>query len=175
MEIKIEKKVDDDLIKEAIVKWNFAAKKNFIAIGFCFLISIIFFSIGLLFSVGNSFWGFATCMGFCFAILSIIFADLLYRSRLKLIEKTKDFIKNRNDKSPIKYVFTDEMVTISGFESYAEINWSAFTSYKLHKNYLFLFLRSYETSSITINQVDLSENDYSTLFLFISNRFREKN
>lgn len=174
MNIKLLRPADENLVNETIVKWNLSARTSFWAIFSYLLVAILYLFIGLVFEYPiNGIWNYAISIAICFTLLSVITAFNLYKGRNKWIQIAKSDIQNQEKDVPFEYNFTEMMVTIRSTEAYSEVKWSLIPQYKLHKQYIFLYVRNYNVSTITIDSTYLSEDDYNTLFSFISTHLTE--
>jgi hypothetical protein len=170
MNIVIKRKTPHD-DKSDDVKWDLQMKPTYQSMIFCFLIAAIF--IGIYVYDQN------------FEILETIGSILLILSLLTLFNvfKSRSAFKNRFEK--VKRVppgvNTELCITIDNtlfkyetFEIKQEIKWSVFNYYKYVDNMIFLLPSDNYLLSYVIYKDELTEQEFSELYNFLSKIFPEK-
>ncbi len=174
MEIKYKNTLDDKLIEASKIQWRHAHKKSVQTL----LLSLLL-SVGLLvwssLSINTSgFWNLKSSIGVAFGILTFIYTVNLYESRSQWLLNCTKAIANKN-KNLIEYIFTEEKITVKEINAYAESGWDIITGYRIHDNFLFLYINSSQSSYFTIDSNDLAEADFTNLVRFVSNKIPVKN
>jgi hypothetical protein len=173
MEIKYRNTLDDELKKASKIQWRYANKKSFNTVLICIIFSIGFLAWGLLATNSSGFWNFKTSVGIAYALLTLIFSFSLYESRTKWLSNCDKAIETKNQKN-VEYTFSDERIIIKQADAYSESGWDVITSYRLHNNFLFLYINSSHYSYFTIDQNDMAEADFATLMLFVKSKILQE-
>jgi hypothetical protein len=169
MGIKYKNTLDKELIEASKIQWWHSQQKFIKTIAICIFISLIFLTWGLLKPSSSGFWNFKTTIGLAYAIIVLILLFTLYESRTKWLSNCKSAITTKN-KTLIEYTFTNEKIIISQTNAYAESSWDIVTGYRIHNNFLFLYINSSQSSYFTIDRNDMVETDFTILLNFVINK-----
>ena len=169
MEIKYQAIKDSELLEAVKIQWKYAMTRPLKTVVICIGFAIGFIVWGTLSKTSESFWNFKTSIGIAYAIMAVTYGLSLYQSRDRWITHCSEEIE-RTANSPIDYTFTEQKIIIKDSESYGEASWTTIKCYRTHNNFLFLYLRSVESTWLTINRNKMSVTDFDTLLSFISNK-----
>jgi hypothetical protein len=177
MEIKIVTSNFDDIFQQNKIKWKLFIRKRLIS-------NLLFVIIGILFittqffssnKADQSFWNFETSFGGSFLLLSIIYFYHIAKARYKFLQRAKKYVGDfKKIGKAIEIEIKDDYVTYVDYQSLVELRWTIFTSYTYCDNYLFLNTIDEYLGGIIINRNDISEEQFSELFNFVSKKLVEK-
>jgi hypothetical protein len=177
MEIKIVTSNFDDILQQNKIKWKLFIRKRllenllFIIIGILF-ITMQFFSSN---KPHQNFWNLETSVGGSFLLLAIIYFYHIAKARYKFLFRAKKYVRDfKKNGRAIEIKITDDYVTYIDYESSVEVKWTIFTSYKYYYNYLFLNTIDEYLGGFVINRKDISEEQFSELFNFVSKKLAKK-
>ena len=167
MEIKYLSIPNIELIEATKIQWKHSMRRSFKTLFICIFFAVAFTLWGILPEKSSQFWNFKTSMGIAYIMVSVIYGLGLYQSRTQWISNCA---KEIGLKANTEFIFTVEKIIIKSSDSYGESTWAAITSYRIHNNFLFLYIRALESTWMTINQKNMSEIDFSTLATFVSSK-----
>jgi len=172
MDIKVTKTISNDLIEESKIGWQYAVKKSYTGLTLYAFTATVFILLGLIISAKtNSFFNIASYIGTIYLVLFLASSYGLYKGRMRWTKKIRIYIDKSSSKELyIEYQFNDSTVTAKDFQSYCEFKWTSFSDYAIYKDFLFIFLSSVDTSSLTINLNKMPQSDRSDLLTLVATK-----
>lgn len=168
MEIKYIHYNGDCLEKQVKIHWRYFLMKKWWPGLLIYLVgAVVFILLGTVFrGTGKSIWNLETSLGIGYGIVLLIQAISLNKFRtqwLSYVRSLKQF-----DEYPVEYSFNEELITIKSPVSYSEMSWKVISGYKLHEDFIFIYLRNFQTTWLWLERKSLSESDSDELIAFLS-------
>jgi hypothetical protein len=172
MEIIIKRPNNDDLLKQNSIKWKLFTQKNILLLALYALMGI-FFLVGnwVMLKDGEYFWGFTSSFGLSLIFLSLFYFSHIYQNKIKYLSKTEQILNRyKNQSQGIQIKITNTTVSYKDFELFSEMSWTVFSQYKIYKNYLILIRDKQSLDSIIINRNEITEAQFTELFVFVKGK-----
>lgn len=166
----------ENIIEYNKIKWELAVKNSrrlILVFIFVVLISIVYelFNRVIESTDDNS----TLSLGSAFIFLIAIYLFQQYRSKKRFFKWVNwHSYKLKNSRSPVILEITDDFVRYEDFEIKTEMKWSAFSSYRFSKGYLFLIRDDNFFASTAIKKELIPDNDFKELMEFVKKMFLEK-
>jgi len=175
MEIIITRHNADELLEQNVIRWKLFAKKSLqLILLYAFFGAVILGANWMSLKQSDSFWGFESSFGIGILLLSLFYFIHTYKNKIKFLARTKEIVsKYKNENSGIEIKFNDTIVSWKDFELFSEMSWTVFSQYKIYKNYLILIRDKQSLDSIIINRNEISEVQFTELFVFVKGKMPE--
>jgi hypothetical protein len=120
---------------------------------------------------GEYFWGFTSSFGLSLIFLSLFYFSHIYQNKIKYLSKTEQILNRyKNQSQGIQIKITNTTVSYKDFELFSEMSWTVFSQYKIYKNYLILIRDKQSLDSIIINRNEITEAQFTELFVFVKGK-----
>lgn len=175
MEIKIQRQNPNEIIDAYKARWSLFFRTKIKSCALYAFGGVIFMIIGSS-NAGTGFWNPMTSFGFSFLLLSLIHFGQLFRVRHEQLKKIHSLTMeiSKSSSEGIKLSFTKNSVVYEDPQLHTEMRWTHFTSYKVHKDYLFILSDDIFLFGVYVNKKELPADIYSELVNFVSGRLPEK-
>lgn len=174
MEIIINRKDCEELLSVNKIRWSLLNRKNLILFTLYAVAGLFFLAaMALTLKDGERFWGPASSIGLSFVLLSAVYFSHANTNKALFLRQTQEYINRFNKQDEGVYIkITELIVSYRDFEAYSETKWTAFSHYKFHDGYVFLFTD--KSIVFWVKRIEMSPENFDELRLFLSKTLQEK-
>ena len=167
MEIRYHQETGENLNTQAEIHWKYLSKKAIKQIYGFLAFFVIFLACGFFLKTAHEI-DFGNFM-FSIAIASCFISIWLWLGYLENREKWFDSNTSKYYKDfPRECIITDKSISVKTPEVVSEMSWNVVSSYRHHDNFIFIYIRNYQTMWVWVEKKYVSEKEFSDLLSFLS-------
>lgn len=167
MEIRYHHETGENLNKQTEIHWKYLSKKVIKTIYVLLAFFVISLACGIFLKTAHEidFGNFMFSIGIASGFMSMLLLLGHRENREKWFDSNTS--KYYND-FPRECIITDKSISVKTPEVISEMSWNVVSGYRHHDNFIFIYIRNYQTIWVWIEKKYVSEKEFSDLLSFLS-------